>query len=106
MRTLSMSTVEIASSRRHGSEHDARAREIEQAAQRRAAIVQTWNTVELTAVALANSSGGTRFGTSACEAGIAKARVTPNSVMTANTGTDGVHAEQREREQADARPPC
>ena len=50
------------------------------------AIVAAWPSVELSATALPNTCGGTRFGVIACDAGIAKARAVPNTAITASTG--------------------
>src|SRR6185436_16702919 len=86
MRTFIMSTVEIASSVATVPNTTPAPARYSRPPSVGPAIVQTWKTDELTAVAFANNSGRTRLGTSACAEGIANARVTPNSVITANTG--------------------
>ena len=56
-------------------------------------MVATCQVEELSATAVPNCARGTRFGSSAWPVGMAKARATPNSTITANTG----RAESRPR---------
>ena len=48
-------------------------------------IAPTCQDMELSAMARGRISRGTRFGASACNAGIAKARATPSSAATPNS---------------------